>query len=170
MNWTTKSILDCSWLPYNGPRKLNLDNMMQQAHYQNSGPGSILAFCRSSILVSCSGQAGLDTDADLTLNVTILTTVRPALHASVSGHRAEPAFVALVPSRRPGYLWSFPTASAFFWLRERTPAPQVVQASMGQRWSLALQKSLSNSLPGLGAGCSEPCSHGLVAGALSSRL
>jgi len=78
MNWTTKSILDCSWLPYNGPRKLNLDNMMQ--------------------------QAGLDTDADLTLNVTILTTVR-----------------------RPGYLWSFPTASAFFWLRERTPAPQVVQ-------------------------------------------
>ncbi|CAE7595544.1 unnamed protein product, partial [Symbiodinium pilosum] len=74
-NVTSKSILDCSWLPYNGPRKLYLDNLMK--------------------------EAGLASDDDVTLNVTILTTVR-----------------------RAGYLWSFPTASAFFWLRERTPAPQ----------------------------------------------
>eukprot|EP00913_Durusdinium_trenchii_P000184 g167.t1 len=72
---SSKFIKDCSWLPYNGPRKLYLETLLQEA------PA-----------------------AALTLNVTILTTVR-----------------------RPGYLWSFPLASTVLWLRERTPLPKVVQ-------------------------------------------
>lgn len=29
--------------------------------------------------------------------------------------------------RRPGYLWSYPLAKTFLWLRERTPLPKVLQ-------------------------------------------
>lgn len=47
-------------------------------------------------------QAGIS--ADVSLNVTVLTTVK-----------------------RPGYLWSFPVANTFLYLRERTPLPRVVQ-------------------------------------------
>ncbi|CAJ1363241.1 unnamed protein product, partial [Effrenium voratum] len=68
----------CSWLFYNGPRKLYLENLMR--------------------------EAGLEVSAAVSLNVTVLTTVR-----------------------RPGYLWSYPIASSFLWLREQTPVPQVVQ-------------------------------------------
>eukprot|EP00434_Breviolum_minutum_P028797 symbB.v1.2.025470.t1/scaffold2474.1/size78372/2 len=72
----SKTFADCTWLSYNGPRKLYLQNLLS--------------------------EAGLTTD--LTLNVTVLTTVR-----------------------RPGYLWSYPLAKTFLWLRERTPLPKVLQ-------------------------------------------
>ena len=36
--------------------------------------------------------------------------------------------LAIFPfSRRPGYLWSYPLAKTFLWLRERTPLPKVLQ-------------------------------------------
>ena len=97
MNWTSKSILDCSWLPYNGPRKLYLDNLMNQAGPLLRSFGQICAVvctvepaasspltrtaldfhATSDFNLGILGQAGLATDADVTLNVTILTTVRP---------------------------------------------------------------------------------------------
>lgn len=72
----SKSLTDCTWLPYNGPRKLYLQNLL----------------------------AEVESIGDLTLNVTVLTTVR-----------------------RPGYLWSYPLSKTFLWLRERTPLPKVLQ-------------------------------------------
>eukprot|EP00930_Biecheleria_cincta_P009455 TRINITY_DN1111_c0_g1_i1.p1 TRINITY_DN1111_c0_g1~~TRINITY_DN1111_c0_g1_i1.p1 ORF type:complete len:3256 (+),score=479.82 TRINITY_DN1111_c0_g1_i1:1251-9770(+) len=55
-------------------------------------------------LSSLSLQAGIAESAEDSLNITILTTVK-----------------------RTGYLWSFPSATTYLWLRERAATPRVIQ-------------------------------------------